>query len=659
MTRKIMEPSYRSEIDGLRAISVISVVLFHSKLGLPGGFVGVDVFFVISGYLIFGIIKRELEADQFSIFHFWERRIRRIVPAAFATVFITLCAGYLFMISTDLTALGKSAIANALLSSNLFFWRTIDYFTDTDTGLPLLHTWSLGVEEQFYLVFPLILWFIFTRKRQSNTDMTTSILLAMFIVSFSLSTVGVYLMPRATFYLLPARAWELLLGGGINYLPRKFVPITPVARELSSWLGLTLISFSLLAYTETMLFPGPGALAPCIGAGLIILGNEHIGGTQSTSVGRLLSFRPLLSIGLISYSIYLFHWPILVNAKYLSGGSLDLQTTVALLLLLVLFAWLSFEYLEQPIRKKRILETRVSVFGFAVLYIFLTLVAGVLFWKVLPSRYLNVEKTVNRFISERDDSAVDVNENQIIKDQISRFGHRTSQQIDFLLLGDSHARMSISAFEEFAIERELCFATITHSSLQPLVEYRDPSPNTREIDSVKWVESAVDYVIRHKIRTVVLAAKWEEAFTDLGKEKFQLLLEKTIDRFVATGAGVYLMIDIPVYKVSVPRRLIQDFVAHKSSTKWQMTPTEYEKYNEPFLSFRERIRSKKEKYLDPRLYLLDKTTGCYSVSASGSSIYYDAHHLTVPASKQYLGKMIRDQFLIDSFSPWKMRKQNN
>jgi len=275
-----MKLTYRPDIDGLRAIAVLSVLFFHTNIpGFSGGFVGVDIFFVISGFLITSIILKDIEEEKFSIARFYERRIRRIFPALFPVIAFTLVVGAYLFDANAFKDLGQSVTATTLFSSNILFWREAGYFDAPSLYKPLLHTWSLAVEEQFYIFFPLALLFIhrFLKKRYSPW------LVIAFVLSLGISVWGVYHKQAATFYLVPTRAWELLAGSmlALGVFPNAS---SVWLRNILSVTGLGLIVYSVGFYTEATLFPGYNAIAPVLGAGLIIYtsrGGARLSSTNS------------------------------------------------------------------------------------------------------------------------------------------------------------------------------------------------------------------------------------------------------------------------------------------------------------------------------------------------------------------------------------------
>ncbi len=314
-----MALAYRRDIDGLRAVAVLSVVFYH--LGLPfdfNGFVGVDIFFVISGYLITGLINQEVVAGKFSLLNFYLRRVKRILPALFVMVAVTTLFGILVMLPGDLKDLGKSAFAAVASLSNVYFWYSEDtsYFARSSDLLPLLHTWSLGVEEQFYLFWPPLLWLAY---RLAGNVGTLTVTVAIFAGSLLLSQWLLDGSQSFSFFMLPTRAWELLTGSGVYFLiwrnRRNRLP--GVFWEAVAAIGLAAIVFSLFTATAGSPFPGFNALYPCLGSALLILSGAY----HTTSVARVLSTSSFVAIGLVSYSLYLWHWPVLSFARYFFRGT--------------------------------------------------------------------------------------------------------------------------------------------------------------------------------------------------------------------------------------------------------------------------------------------------------------------------------------------------
>jgi peptidoglycan/LPS O-acetylase OafA/YrhL len=355
---------YRRDIDGLRAVAVIPVILFHGGFHtFSGGFVGVDVFFVISGYLITTIILSEKERGTFSLVNFYERRTRRILPALFLVMLVSLPFAWMWLLPSDMKDFSQSLVAVSTFSSNIFFWKTSGYWGAANELKPLLHTWSLAVEEQYYVLFPLFLMLMWRfRKRW---------ILSSFMVIAAISLLaaqwGAYNAPSATFFLLSTRGWELAIGASIAFyflyrtktihtlLSHKFVD------ETLSLAGLLMIGYAVFAYNEHVPFPSFYALIPTVGTGLIILFSS-----SQTVVGRLLSTKLLVGIGLISYSAYLWHQPLFAFARHRSLTEPSGLLYSGLAVLSIALAYLSWRYVEKPFRSRNGFS-RKTIFTFSVI----------------------------------------------------------------------------------------------------------------------------------------------------------------------------------------------------------------------------------------------------------------------------------------------------
>ncbi|SON58236.1 O-acetyltransferase OatA [Hartmannibacter diazotrophicus] len=345
---------YRSEIDGLRAVSIISVLLYHAGLSVfSGGYAGVDVFFVISGFLITSIIYREMTDGTFTFTGFYIRRIRRIIPALLALVLFTTVCSYFVLFPRDFVLSSKAAIAAIFSFSNVdFLFQAFD-MTLTADSKPLLHTWSLAVEEQFYFFFPFLM--IIVSKFRKNLVLPFIILA--FFVSLGISVWGVANKPLHAFFLLPFRGYELLFGAFCAFvLVPKHWPRW--VSEAGSAIGLAMIMATMVLY-DSVRFPGFAALLPVVGAGLVIIFNAN----GLTGAGRLLSTRPMVWTGKISYSLYLFHGPLFVYAHYMAIDKLTPVEIVGLLALSFLLGWLSWKYVETPFRRAKAPPARIFAYA--------------------------------------------------------------------------------------------------------------------------------------------------------------------------------------------------------------------------------------------------------------------------------------------------------
>lgn len=345
---------YRPEIDGLRALAVVPVLLFHAGFSfLGGGFAGVDVFFVISGFLITSIIHREIREGSFSIVSFYERRARRLAPALLLVCAVCIPFAVLWMLPQELNNFGKSLYAVNLFASNFLFWDQTGYFEPSTELMPLLHTWSLAVEEQFYVVFPLMLLGL----RRFSTATVLKVVVASIVLSFVAAQVLAFVDPAANFYLLPSRFWELGAGailalGGVDRLP-----LSRGRRELLAGLGLLAIIGSYVLVEQSPAYPGWATVPVVVGTALVLACAR-----SDTRVGQLLSVRPLVAIGLISYSLYLWHQPVFAFARLRAIDAIPPAGYVALIALCVVLAALSWRFVEQPFRQ-RARVGRGAVFG--------------------------------------------------------------------------------------------------------------------------------------------------------------------------------------------------------------------------------------------------------------------------------------------------------
>jgi peptidoglycan/LPS O-acetylase OafA/YrhL len=354
---------YRKEIDGLRAIAVIPVILFHAGFEtFSGGFVGVDVFFVISGYLITTIILADLNAGRFSLINFYERRARRILPALFFVMLACIPFAWLWLLPVAMKDFSQSLVSVSVFASNIWFWRESGYFDTAAELKPLLHTWSLAVEEQFYVFFPLFLMLIWKLGRR----WVVIVLAPVFVASLLLAQWASIAEPTAAFYLLPTRGWELLIGAfAAIYLSRRTKPtFNKGLSDFLAWLGVAMILVSVFSYSAATPFPGFYALLPTLGAVLVILFAN-----QRTVMGRMIGNNVFVGIGLISYSAYLWHQPLFA---FLRHSDFEESRAAYLVLIAVTFglAWATWEFVETPFRRKQTFGRRTIFLLSGVMMVF-------------------------------------------------------------------------------------------------------------------------------------------------------------------------------------------------------------------------------------------------------------------------------------------------
>lgn len=430
---------YRPEIDGLRAIAVLSVILFHVGLRpFSGGYIGVDIFFVISGYLITSIIVTELEQGHFSLARFYARRARRILPAlSFVLLFCIPFAWWLYL-PEEMSNFAQSLMAVAAFGSNFFFWRENPhgYFTAGPETFPLLHTWSLAVEEQFYIVFPLLLGWLVMKGRRRMIAVTCLIA----VVSLLFAEWGWRYKPVANFYLIPGRTWELLAGALLAMSPMESLRNT-VGRQIAefmSWIGLIAIITAVALYNEAVPFPSVYSLLPVLGTVLIILFSGQ------TYVGRLLACRPLVLVGLISYSAYLWHHPVISFFNMVMLTPLSAVQKLEIVGLVLIMAWISTRFVEKPFRQRTILSTNHVLLA-AAMSLAVMLLAGLALTKI-DAQYFRFDKS---FIERGASSHLKGNEG-LGRDCGQRFPSNsctTGTNPDVLVWGDSYSMHLVRGLE--------------------------------------------------------------------------------------------------------------------------------------------------------------------------------------------------------------------
>ncbi|PCI80799.1 MAG: hypothetical protein COB20_02660 [SAR86 cluster bacterium] len=430
---------YRPEIDGLRALAVVPVILFHAGFELfNGGFVGVDVFFVISGYLITTILVEDIENNRFSIVNFYERRARRILPALFFVMFVCIPFAWMWMLPGQLQDFSQSLVAVSLFSSNILFWLESGYFETAADVKPLLHTWSLAVEEQYYVLFPIFLFFAW----RFGKNRVFSMIVVFAVISLGLSEWGWRNQATANFYLAPTRAWELFAGSIAAFVVLKR---GVQSNNTLSMIGLTAIIFAIFAYDESTPFPSVYALVPVIGVVLLVL----FAG-EATLAAKLLSTRFFVGVGLISYSAYLWHQPLFAFAKIrlLDNPSSELMLFLSILsIVLAIFSW---RYVEKPFRGKgKLFASKFGLLGTAIpSFIFLL---GIGIYGItnngFEKRFVRLfDGDVNHsgFHEYVDSHYVDCEPKQIADEALEWEGSLRCKQSregnpDWVLLGDSHA----------------------------------------------------------------------------------------------------------------------------------------------------------------------------------------------------------------------------
>jgi len=620
-----MVEGYRKDIDGLRAIAVLAVIAYHYDFGLYGGYVGVDIFFVISGYLITGTILSDISNSTFSLANFTERRVRRILPASICVSFVTLPTAYFIFLPADFIDLAKSVMAQIAFVSNYFFWNSSGYFAEESETKPLLHTWSLSLEEQFYICFALLLLL----KNLRNPQKLFWIFLIVFCISFFISEYCSFKHPSVNYFFLPTRAYEILLGGilAIAFDSLKNFPI--IFKEIISWCGLSLIVFPMLLFDESTRFPGLSALLPCFGAALIILS----GAGQNTNVSKVLSVKPFVFFGLISYSLYLWHWPIISFAKYLTIEPLSLEIRVILLLLCLIVSVFSWLYIETPFRKKNWISSQKAIFSIAIgACCILFLGSGVIvFLHGMPFRMgsevlaLSNSYKIDRERVQKDSYTVGIDE--IKKGEIIRLssknGSSEAEHLDMLIWGDSHAAAILPALSAICNEHNISVAAIIYAATFPIVDFENKFEISMGKNSMDYSAAAIEIIRREKPKTVVLVSEWHSF------NKIKASLIKTVKLIKETGSEVWLMKSVPVPRFDAPRALAIAKHNGVNTDTIGIDATKFTEQREMQHQFFHDVLAETGpvNLLDPMPYFSIKN-GKIQLLLNGKSLYCDGSHLS-------------------------------
>jgi len=655
---------YRADIDGLRALAVLPVVLYHAGLGLTGGFVGVDVFFVISGFLITSLIQKDLEQGRFSLAEFYERRIRRIFPALFAVIGASFVAAGLLFMPPEFALFAESAITTAVFSSNILFFLQAGYFDSEALMKPLLHTWSLAVEEQFYILFPLLLMTLrsFSRERLL---LTVGLLWG---ASFVASCFASSAYPEAGFYLMPMRFCELA-GGALLAIAGPQLRLAKKASAVAAAAGAAMILVAIFTYDETTSFPGVAALLPCAGALLILLA-----GWTSNPASRGLAAGPFVFIGQISYSLYLWHWPLLVFAQYRLGRLLGPSEALGIVTASLVLAYLSWRFVEQPFRHKRLLAGRKALFVGAAAAMALTLAGGLLVVvrDGMPSRlspevqriYSSAERT-GRFTSDAcfaDSDGNGATAADIRAGRLCIIGAAQGPAPSFLLWGDSHAGATLPALEKLAEEQGLRGYFVGRSGCVPLIGYRISSPNSGNQQRCREANLAtLDLIRSGQIKTVFLVGRWPREVLDAEfgnegiffdpnrpyaiRDRSALVrhgLDRTLAALAAAGTRAVIVQDVPEVGYDVPHALA---LAAMRGVEAKVAPslrTVEERQRQTRLLVREMAARHGAAVIDPLPSLCG--SGRCMVQERGVPLYADEDHLSVAGAVR-LAPLFRPWFL--------------
>jgi peptidoglycan/LPS O-acetylase OafA/YrhL len=649
--------AYRADIDGMRAVAVLLVVFYHLHFHrVSGGFIGVDVFFVISGYLISSVILKDMDAGRFSIANFYERRIRRILPALFAMFLVVSLGVGWYMAPSEIVAYAWSMIAASFSWSNLLFLHQGGYFDAPPLLKPLLHTWSLAVEEQFYIFFPLLLLTVrrwFPRQIKLVIWVLTG-------ASFGLACLWVQRDAVVAFYATPLRAWELLIG---TIISQRYLPEIRGLRQrnVAAFAGIAMIVFPAFLYNDATAFPGVSALVPCAGAGLIIAAGEH----GSSMVGKALAQRPVVFVGLISYSLYLWHWPVIVfqNTFHLlvdrhGSDALSKLSAFALSLILAVISWRFVEtpFREGPRRPKRralFLSAGVAAGVITAMGVVMIATGGLMFlMSPLVAQYTAALDTQKSISAWRDDCFIESLEIKDFKPSTClrmQPGHK-----HYLLLGDSHAAELYpglaTVFPELDISQLTATAGCpflrlgaTETDMEGSLHRLVPKAQCRELINAAYSQ----YLEKNHFDVVLLGGFWF---------KYDLVdLQRTIAWFKQQGTEVILFGPNVVYDVPLPTLLIWSVREHHPNLISSHVLTEHQVFDRELATFARTewniryISSFEDLCAVPAQAgiadVTERSEICPTVISPGNPLLFDTNHFSVPGSVRFAQAMREEKQL--------------
>jgi peptidoglycan/LPS O-acetylase OafA/YrhL len=600
---------YRADIDGLRAIAVLAVILMHAGVRtLCGGFLGVDVFFVISGYLLQQQIAARLEEQRFAVLAFYGRRLRRTLPALYLVAAVTLAAGAFILMPGSLDALARSTTAAVLGVSNLLFAAQTGYFDTDAIAKPMLHTWSLGVEEQFYLIAPLIPFAL----RKLSAVARRAALLSLLGIDLLFCVVLQNLAPAVTFFLMPPRLWEFLIGA---LVAESFLP-TIRGRwlaEIAAAAALASLLLSMLWISGTAAHPGLVTLVPCLATGTLI----HIGSSK-TLITRLLGAAPLAFCGLISYSLYLWHWPLIVYAHYEDLPASPMVFAIGAILLIAL-STLSWRFIETPFRNRAspLRQRAAPILGSALL-VLLASGSALVVTRGLPERFSPRIAAITSYFDYADrrdfrEGTCFVTSRHGNSREFARAGclQTSATQPNYLLIGDSQAAHLWAGFSR--VFQNVHFLQATASGCRPTL-----STHGQGYCVEMMHEALIDFLPSAKLDGVIFSASWHD--DDM------MPLRSTLDYAKKFAAHVIVLGMIPTYDTNLPDLLGRSLARHR--------PELVREHESPDLKHIDTILAG---FLDPSVFvslidLLCPKDDCVVYAAEDEPLQFDDSHLTTEGS---------------------------
>lgn len=612
------ENKYRPDIDGLRAIAVLAVVAYHAAPGrMPGGFIGVDIFFVISGYLISSILLNSLDKGRFSILEFYERRVRRIFPALSLMLIACSVSGWFLLLSDEFKQLGKHTVAGGVFISNVALWNESGYFDDAADFKILLHLWSLGIEEQFYIFWPILLWVTYVRKWS-----IISAVLAIAICSFALNIHLSITNPSGAFYLPFPRFWELAVGALLATLPAVYrqmgiLQLTNITNQCVSILGLLLLLSGFYYIDKQVSFPGWWALLPVSGTALLILSGPHAAFNR-----WVLSNPAMVWIGLISYPLYLWHWPILSFLRVMEGQEVVQIKRVIGVAVAFSLAWLTYRFIEMPVRKSS--NKKSTVLVLLILMIAITLFgASIYYTNGFKNRSGNLPVIANTgeighkdYFAYIDKKFYTCTPKEILIDlkDIHCYQSKPSKRKTLALIGDSHAEHLFVGVAESLPEDNVVYYP---NALLPFIN------NTQLIKTYNYILS------EPTIDVVILNAIWIRKVELQKFSNWKINLRLTVDTLTSAGKTVFLVDDVPDFSFQPSRCKYSGRLGIDNKCKDPDSNgfTSYRPY------FEEIARSNKNVKV---IYTYESfcREGHCEMAEGGKLLYRDGHHLNLNGSKK-------------------------
>ncbi|WP_162932448.1 acyltransferase family protein [Solimonas sp. K1W22B-7] len=636
--------SYRPEVDGLRAIAVMAVILFHAKLrGFNGGYIGVDVFFVISGYLITSILIGEHQRGAYSLLRFYERRARRILPALFFVLLCCLPFAWALMTPSQMKGFSQSVVATSAFASNIYFWLSSGYFSTLSEEKPLLHTWSLGVEEQYYIFFPLLLALLW--RYGSRRLVATLAFLA--VGSFALGIWGAARDASGVFYLAPTRVWQLLAGSLIAFagISGTSRPLPPLAGNALSLFGLVLILASIHYFGAETPFPSLVSLAPVLGSVLVLAFAR-----QGTLAARILSLRPMVGIGLVSYSAYLWHQPVLAFLRLYEADLHSLAIRLGAVALSLGLAYISWRFVETPFRDRRKFSTR---------YIFTA--AGV-------GTAVAIAIGMAGYLSKGFSSRFDPQARAVMasaKSSPKRMACHTDgpryldpklactyfkEPVTWAALGNSHVTEPAYALAQRLESLDQGLLQLSYSGCPPAFTY--------QAECTEWLHKAVERIETDKsVQNVLVAYRYTSALfgeqtqsypripthilfrlpgmtPEQSMDAYWASFQAVLERLQGAGKRVFVILPIPELDRSIEEKVWAG--NHGAADYTVGTSMDYYRARNAFIlgKFRQLPWSDRLVPVDPTTQLCDATR-CYAV-IDGQAMYFDDHHLSLAGAARVM-----------------------